>query len=154
MKIDIIAVGSIKDNNIKSLVTEYLKRISKYLDINIVEVKDQADSIPEARAKDLEAKEILNKIKKKSYVIALDERGKLFNSLEFSQKLFRGLELGEAHLTFIIGGSRGLSQYVRESADMLVSFSKLTFPHTLFRLILLEQIFRAAKIRVGESYHK
>ena len=154
MKVDIIAVGSIKDKNINNLIAEYLKRISKYFDINIVEIKDQADSIPESKAKNLEAKAIFDKLKKKTYIVALDERGKIFNSIEFSEKVYQGLELGESHLTFIIGGSRGLDQSIRDKADMLISFSKLTFTHMLFRVILLEQIFSAAKIKSGESYHK
>ena len=154
MRVEIIAVGSIKDKAILDLINEYSKRLKKYVNLNIIEVKDLPDSIPELRAKDEEGRAILDKIKARSYVIALDERGSSLSSPEFSVVLNKGFELGESIITFIIGGSRGLSDSVRERADKIISFSKMTFPHLLFRVMLLEQIFRACKINRGETYHK
>ncbi len=147
--IKIICVGKIKEKYFQEAIKEYEKRLKKYININIVELPDY--NFDTAKTILEEGKSILSKITSKDYVVALDINGKKFDSLNFSK--FVDINLPN-NLTFIIGGSYGLSKEVLKRANSLISFSDLTFPHQLFRVILLEQIYRAFKIIKNESYHK
>ena len=143
--IRIICVGKIKETFYKEAIEEYLKRLQKYHKIIIDEIIDSDIKT--------EGKIILEKIKEKDYVITLEITGKEMNSLEFSEYLNKTFIIN-SNITFIIGGSDGLDNKVKERANYKISFSKLTFPHQLFRVILLEQIYRSFKIINNETYHK
>ena len=143
--IRIICVGKIKEKYLKDAIEDYKKRISKYQKIEIVEVLD-SDINSE---KDL----ILKNIGKRDYVITMEIEGNNINSLELAQKIDKTF-ITNPNITFIIGGSTGLHQEIKNMSNYKLSFSKLTFPHGLFRLILLEQIYRSFKILNNESYHK
>lgn len=159
MKITIIAVGKIKEKFYADAIAEYGKRLSRYCRLEIVQVEDEktpdkaAASIEEA-VKRKEADAIIKHIKKDACIVALDMRGQMFDSLGFAEKISGLATEGESHIQFIIGGSLGLHEEVRKKADLTVSFSKMTFPHQLMRVILLEQIYRAYRIINGEPYHK
>jgi len=150
--ITIITVGKIKEKYFSEAIKEYQKRLSKYTKIEIIECKDydigNIDSI-----KKLEGEEILKKINDKDYVITLEIEGENLTSIEFSKLINNTLTIN-SNITFIIGGSYGLDDEVKKRSDYKLSFSKMTFPHQLFRVILLEQIYRAFKIINNESYHK
>ena len=148
--IKIICVGKIKEKYFVSAINEYLKRLSKYVKIDIVEIKDEARA--EVALK-IEGEKILSKIKDDEYVIALDIAGEKISSIDFAKKIDKVFN-NNSKLTFVIGGSYGLSQEVKKRSNYLLSFSKMTFPHQLFRLILLEQIYRSFKIQNNETYHK
>ena len=159
LHINIICIGKIKEIFFKDAIDEYSKRLSKYCILNITELPDE--KIPNNASdkellivKDKEAQTILNHIKRDSYIICLDLKGKQFSSEEFSRKI-QNISLNyNSSITFIIGGSSGISTKVLYIANELISFSKMTFPHQLFRVFLLEQIFRAFKIMNNETYHK
>ncbi len=144
--IKIIAVGSLKEKYLKSMVEDYYKRITKYHKIELIEVKDSNIT----KEKD----EILKKINKNDYIISLDIYGREYNSIEFKDHLENLFNNGKSNITFIIGGSDGIDDMIKSLSNELISFSKLTFPHGLFRAILLEQIYRSFKIMNNESYHK
>lgn len=144
--IKIIAVGSLKEKYLKSMVEDYYKRITKYHKIELIEVKDSNIT----KEKD----EILKKINKNDYIISLDIYGREYNSIEFKDHLESLFNNGKSNITFIIGGSDGIDDMIKSLSNELISFSKLTFPHGLFRAILLEQIYRSFKIMNNESYHK
>lgn len=144
--IKIIAVGSLKEKYLKSMVEDYYKRITKYHKIELIEVKDSNIT----KEKD----EILKKINKNDYIISLDIYGREYNSIEFKDHLESLFNNGKSNITFIIGGSDGIDDKIKSLSNELISFSKLTFPHGLFRAILLEQIYRSFKIMNNESYHK
>lgn len=148
--IKIVCVGKIKEKYFISAINEYLKRLSKYTKISIVEIADEPSV---EKALKIEGKKILSKIKDDEYVIALDIDGKSISSLEFAKKV-DSVFLNFSKLTFVIGGSYGLSKEVKDRSNYLLSFSKMTFPHQMFRVILLEQIYRSYKINNNESYHK
>ena len=150
--IKIITVGSIKEKYLKDAIEEYTKRLSKYTNIEIVEVKDEGLVEPQ-KAISLEEEKILKHINDKDYIITLEIEGKEFTSEEFAEKLDK-IQLESSNITFIIGGSYGLSQNIKDKSKLHLSFSKMTFPHQLFRVLLLEQIYRAFKINNNESYHK
>lgn len=150
--IKIITVGSIKEQYLKDAIEEYKKRISKYTNIEIVEVKDEGLVEPK-KAMSLEEEKILKHINDKDYIITLEIEGKNLSSEEFADKLDK-ITLESSTITFIIGGSYGLSQNIKDKAKLHLSFSKMTFPHQLFRVLLLEQIYRAFKINNNENYHK
>jgi len=150
--IKIITVGSIKEKYLKDAIDEYTKRLSKYTNIEIVEVKDEGLVEP-TKAMSLEEEKILKHINDKDYIITLEIEGKEFTSEEFAEKLDK-IQLESSNITFIIGGSYGLSQNIKDKSRLHLSFSKMTFPHQLFRVLLLEQIYRAFKINNNESYHK
>lgn len=150
--IKIICVGHLKENYLKSAEKEYLKRLSKYTKVEVIELDDKSYN-DISKVKKEEGAEILKHIDKKSFIITLEIKGKEFTSEEFSNKLDE-INISYPEITFIIGGSYGLSNEVIERANMHFSFSKLTFPHQLFRIMLLEQIYRAYKIINNESYHK
>ena len=150
--IKIITVGSIKEKYLKDAIDEYTKRLSKYTNIEIVEVKDEGLVEP-TKAMSLEEEKILKHINDKDYIITLEIEGKEFTSEAFAEKLDK-IQLETSNITFIIGGSYGLSQNIKDKSRLHLSFSKMTFPHQLFRVLLLEQIYRAFKINNNESYHK
>lgn len=144
--IKILCVGKIKEDYLEKLIDDYKKRIGKYIKIEIVELKDFADY-------DKEINNLAKNIKKNDYNIGLDLSGNMLTSVEFAKKIDKILPKN-SNITFIIGGSLGLNDEVRSLCDELISFSKMTFPHGLFRGILLEQIYRACKINNHEMYHK
>ena len=143
--IKIIAVGSLKEKYLKSMVEDYYKRITKYHKIELIEVKDSNIT----KEKD----EILKKINKNDYIISLDIYGREYNSIEFKDHLENLFNNSKSNITFIIGGSDGIDDKIKSLSNELISFSKLTFPHQLIRLFLAEQIFRSFKIINNEKYH-
>ncbi|MBR2786021.1 MAG: 23S rRNA (pseudouridine(1915)-N(3))-methyltransferase RlmH [Clostridia bacterium] len=159
MHINIICVGKIKENFLKDAINEYSKRLTKYCTLTITELPDEKISNNASNkelliVKEKEAENILNNLRKDSYIICLDLKGKQFTSEEFSQKIENISLHYNSSITFIIGGSLGISNEILSKANELISFSKMTFPHQLFRVLLLEQIFRAFKISNNEAYHK
>ena len=150
--IKIITVGQIKEKYLKEAIDEYLKRLKKYTNIIIIEVKDEALVEPEKAIK-IEAEKIQKHIQEKDYIVTLEIEGDEFTSTTFAKKLDTIL-IDNSNITFIIGGSYGLSDIIKRQAKLHLSFSKMTFPHQLFRVLLLEQIYRAYKINNNESYHK
>lgn len=150
--IKIICVGKLKENYLKDAVLEYCKRLSKYTKINIIEVSDVNNPDISIILKK-EQEEIFKYIEQKDYVITLEIEGNKINSLEFAKKI-DSIFLNYSNITFIIGGSYGLSDTIKERSNYKLSFSNLTFPHQLFRVMLLEQIYRAFKINNNEEYHK
>ena len=159
MKITILAVGKIKEKFLSDAVAEYVKRLGRYCRLEIIQVQDEKDSEKPSDAvkKQILAKEaarIAPHIKDDSFIIALAINGKQLSSEEFARKINSLGISGTSSITFIIGGSLGLSDEILKKADILLSFSKMTFPHQLMRVILLEQIYRGYKIISGEPYHK
>lgn len=159
MKITLITVGKIKEKYLKDAIAEYTKRLSKYGKLEIVEVADEKtpDHASETAEEQIRAKEgerILKHIKDDAYVITLEIQGKQLASEEFAEKLENLGVQGKSHIIFIIGGSIGLGREVLAKSDYALSFSKMTFPHQLMRVILLEQLYRCFRIINGEPYHK
>ncbi|MBQ3307780.1 MAG: 23S rRNA (pseudouridine(1915)-N(3))-methyltransferase RlmH [Bacilli bacterium] len=150
--IKIITVGQIKENYLKEAIEEYQKRIQKYTSLEIIELKDEG-LVEEEKARKLEAEKIEKYLGERDYIITLEIEGKEYTSVEFAEKL-RNIQIESSNITFIIGGSYGLAESIKQKAKMHLSFSKMTFPHQLFRVILLEQIYRSYKINNNESYHK
>ncbi|MFT4006196.1 MAG: 23S rRNA (pseudouridine(1915)-N(3))-methyltransferase RlmH [Lacrimispora sp.] len=159
MKITLVTVGKIKEKFYTDAIAEYSKRLSRYCKLDIVQVADEKtpDSAGEAVEKQIKEKEgerILSSIKDGAYVIALAIDGETLDSVELSEKI-NGLGIGGvSQIVFVIGGSLGLSDAVLRRADYKLSFSKMTFPHQLMRVVLLEQIYRSYRIISGEPYHK
>lgn len=158
LSIEIICIGKLKETYLKDALNEYRKRLSRYCKLIITELPDEKipDSLNPSLEHNIKAKEcthIMNHIKKDSYVVALDLKGKEFTSEEFSKKI-ENLSMETSHLTFIIGGSLGLTEELLAICNLKICFSKMTFPHQLIRIFLLEQIFRAFKISNGETYHR
>ncbi|RWR08972.1 23S rRNA (pseudouridine(1915)-N(3))-methyltransferase RlmH [Siminovitchia fortis] len=159
MNITIISVGKIKEKHMKQGIDEYLKRLSAYTKINILELPDEKapENLSQTQMKQIKQKEggrILDKIHPDAHVIALAIEGKQASSEQFSEHLGRLSASGKNSVVFVIGGSLGLSEEVMRRADEALSFSKMTFPHQLMRLILVEQVYRAFRILRGEPYHK
>ena len=159
MKISIICVGKIKEKFYRMALDEYSKRLSRYCKLEILEVADEktpdnASDHEVELIKDKEGERILQNIRRDATVIALAIDGKMLSSEQLADKIRQLGVMGESHIQFIIGGSLGLSDRVLEAADMLLSFSKMTFPHQLMRVILLEQVYRSYRIIQGEPYHK
>lgn len=159
MKITVICVGKIKEKFYTEAVLEYSKRLSRYCKLEIVELADEktkenssAHENDVVKAK--EGERILSAIKDDMYVIALAIEGKMLDSVELSEKMEQLGIGGSSHVAFVIGGSLGLDKRVLDRADFKLSFSKMTFPHQLMRVILLEQIYRGYRIMKGEPYHK
>ena len=150
--IKLICVGKIKEKYLNDAIDEYKKRLSKYTKLDIIELPDSSYNEID-KVKKEEGKLILKHLKETDNVIILDIDGIELSSLELTNKLCR-LESVNSNITFIIGGSYGLSEEVKKRANFSLSFSKLTFPHQLFRVMLLEQIYRTYKIRNNENYHK
>jgi 23S rRNA (pseudouridine1915-N3)-methyltransferase len=147
--IKLIAVGKIKESYFKDAISEYQKRLSRYTKLEIIEVPDYSTD----NNKLLEAKEIKKHLSEKDHIIILDINAKMYDSLSFAEYI-RNKEMQYSNIAFIIGGSNGLDDSIKELANDSISFSKLTFPHQLFRVIFLEQLYRAYKINNNESYHK
>lgn len=148
----IICVGKLKERYWKDAIQEYSKRLQKYTKLEMIEIGDCAfDEI--SKILTTESDKIMKYIGEKDYVITLEIEGKMMDSIKFAETLDQ-LEQQYANLTFIIGGSYGLDASIKKRANVSLSFSKMTFPHQLFRIILLEQIYRAYRIRNHESYHK
>lgn len=159
MKITVITVGKIKEKYFTMAIDEYTKRLSRYCRLEIIELQDEKtpDHSSEALNLQIKAKEgdrILTAIKDDAYVIALAIEGKMLDSVELSEKIESLGVNGTSHIAFVIGGSLGLDERVLQRADMKLSFSKMTFPHQLMRVVLLEQIYRAYRIISNEPYHK
>ena len=150
--IKIITVGSVKEKYLKEAIEEYLKRLRKYTNVEIVELKDEG-FVESQKAILLEGQKIMKNLNLKDYIITLEIQESQLTSEEFAEKIDKIL-LENSNITFIIGGSYGISDEVKKQAKFKLSFSKMTFPHQLFRVILLEQIYRAFKINNNESYHK
>ena len=158
MKITIISVGKIKEDYLLKGIAEYVKRISKYAKVNEIVLPDEpikeSNESLDNEIKNIEGKRILKSIDDNSYCIALDLNGEMLSSLELADKFINICNYHSSNITFIIGGSLGLSKEVINRADYRLCFSKMTFPHKLMKLILLEQIYRAFKINNNEIYHK
>ena len=150
--IKIITVGNIKEKYLKDAIEEYKKRLSRYTKLEIIEVKDEG-LVEESKAIELESTKIKKHINEKDYIITLEIEGKELSSIEFAEKLDK-IQIENSNIVFIIGGSYGLSDNIKKRSNWRLSFSKMTFPHQLFRINLLEQIYRAFKINNNESYHK
>ena len=159
MKITVITVGKIKEKYLKDAIAEYSKRLSRYCKLEILEVADEktpdgASEIVEENIREKEGKRILKLIKEDAYVITLEISGKMLTSEELADRIETLGIQGKSHLVFVIGGSIGLGREVLRRSDYALSFSKMTFPHQLMRVILLEQIYRSYRIINGEPYHK
>ncbi|HHY90435.1 MAG TPA: 23S rRNA (pseudouridine(1915)-N(3))-methyltransferase RlmH [Clostridiales bacterium] len=159
MNITVIAVGKIKEKYIQEGIKEFAKRLSRYCTLEIIEIDDEKapENLSEREkeiVKEKEGNRIISKIPQNSFIISLEIKGEQLSSKELSKKLEKLMVSGINHITFIIGGSLGLSKDVLNRSDYKLSFSKLTFPHQLMRLILLEQIYRSWKIMKKEPYHK
>ena len=159
MKITLITVGKIKEKYLKDAIAEYSKRLSRYCKLEIVEVADEktpdnASATVEDAIRDKEGERILKYIKEDAYVITLEIAGKMLTSEEMAEKIEKLGVQGTSHIIFIIGGSIGLGREILKRSDYALSFSKMTFPHQLMRVILLEQIYRSYRIIQGEPYHK
>ena len=150
--IKIICVGCLKEKYLIEASNEYIKRLKKYTSIEVMEIEDfKIDD--EKIALEKEASLIEKKLNPKDYLIVLDIDGKEYTSLDFSKELNR-IMINNSNITFLIGSSHGVSEKIKEKANMRLSFSKMTFPHQLFRVVLLEQIYRCFKILNNERYHK
>jgi 23S rRNA (pseudouridine1915-N3)-methyltransferase len=159
MKITVITVGKIKEKYLKDAIAEYSKRLSKYCKLEIVEVADEktldnASEVVEESIRSKEAERILKYIKDDAFVITLEINGKQLSSEEMADKIDKLGIQGTSHIIFIIGGSIGLGKEVLTKSNFALSFSKMTFPHQLMRVILLEQIYRSYRIINGDPYHK
>ncbi len=159
MKISVIAVGKIKEKYLKDAVTEYSKRLSRYCKLEIIEVADektpdQASEAVEDAIRKKEGERLLKHIRDDMYVITLEIIGKMLTSEEFADKLKMLGVQGKSSIAFVIGGSIGLGKEVLKRSDYALSFSKMTFPHQLMRVVLLEQVYRGYRIMNGAPYHK
>lgn len=159
LHINIICVGKIKEKYLQDAIQEYSKRLSKYCSLNITELNDEklSQNLNDSLANQIKEKEsnnIISHIDKSSYVFSLDLRGKQFSSEDFSKKISDISLNNSSSITFIIGGTLGLTENVLKNSNELICFSKMTFPHQLIRVFLLEQVFRAFKIANNETYHR
>lgn len=158
LNIQIICIGKLKETYLKDAINEYSKRLQKYCNLTITELPDEKlpnklnDSIIN-EIKNKECNKIMQSIKKDSYTFCLDLKGKQFTSEEFSKKIENIALNKNSHITFIIGGTLGLNEEILRISNEKICFSKMTFPHQLIRVFLLEQLFRAFKIFKGETYH-
>ena len=158
LNIQIICIGKIKEMYLKSAINEYSKRLSKYCKLDILELPDEKipDKLNANLSNEIKSKEcnnIIRHIKKDSYIIALDLKGKQFSSEDFSSEIEK-VSMTSSSITFIIGGSLGLTKELLNICHQKICFSTMTFPHPLIRVFLLEQLFRAFKISNGETYHR
>ena len=159
MKITLITVGKVKEKYFRDAIAEYEKRLSKYCKLEIVEVTDEktpdkASAVEEEIIKAKEAERILKYIKEDAFVYTLEILGQKLDSPAFAKQIENIGISGKSHIQFVIGGSLGLHESVSKRADRKLSFSDMTFPHQLMRVILLEQVYRAYRIISGEPYHK
>lgn len=159
MNIELIVVGKIKEKYYRQGIDEYLKRLSRYAKVSIIEVADEAtgdnmSEIEQAQVLDREAERILSHLKRDRKVWVLAIEGDLLSSEDMAKQINKDAVYGQSKFTFIIGGSLGLSQSIKDRADVLVSFGRMTLPHQLMRLVLVEQIYRFFRIINNEPYHK
>lgn len=159
MKITILCVGKIKEKFYREAIAEYAKRLSRYCKLEVVEVADEktpdvCSEVENARIRNKEGERLMKYIKEDGYVIALAIQGKQYDSVGFSECIEKLGIQGKSHLYFVIGGSLGLADAILRRADAKISFSAMTFPHQLMRVILLEQIYRGYRIMNNEPYHK
>ena len=157
LHINIICIGKLKETYLKDAIKEYSKRLSKYYSFKIIELPDK--KLPDtlnssiiSQIQDIESERIISHIPKNSYIISLDLTGKQYTSEKFSKKI-ENIKISNSNLTFIIGGSLGLNSTLKNLSHEKICFSKMTFPHQLIRVFLIEQIFRTAKISNNEKYH-
>jgi 23S rRNA (pseudouridine1915-N3)-methyltransferase len=159
MKITVITVGKLKEKYWQQAVKEYKKRISKYAKIDLVEVADEkepnnASSNDIEQIKDKEAEKILGKIKSSQHVVTLEIEGKQYTSEKLAKEYQRWMNVGKSDVVFVIGGSNGLGEAVKQRSNQEISFGTLTYPHQMMKVMLLEQVFRVNKILRNEAYHK
>ena len=159
MKITIISVGKLKEKYLRSGIEEYSKRLSRYCKLELIEVPDEKcpESLSDADKeiiKNKEGQKIQGKIKEGSYIISLEIAGKMLTSESLATQFEKVMSSGFSHVTFLIGGSLGLSDQLKQKSSLSLSFSKMTFPHQLMKLILVEQIYRSFRIIRNEPYHK
>lgn len=159
MKIKVISVGKLKEQYLVDGIKEYAKRISAYADLELIEVSDEripdkASLAEETMVKAKEGRKILDKIKQDDFMILLDVSSRQMDSIEFAKKIEECMINGKSTIAFVIGGSLGHGADVKARANLMLSFSKMTLPHQLMRLVLTEQIYRAFKIIKNETYHK
>ncbi len=159
MKIKIVTVGKLKEKYLKDGIAEYTKRISRFAKLEMIELTDEktpdkASELENQKILETEGERILSKVRERDFVVVLAIEGKTFSSEEFSKQLEQASIKGYSTLTFIIGGSLGLAPIVKNRANLSVSFGRLTLPHQLMRLVLVEQIYRAFTIQQGSPYHK
>ncbi|MBQ3890611.1 MAG: 23S rRNA (pseudouridine(1915)-N(3))-methyltransferase RlmH [Lachnospiraceae bacterium] len=159
MKIKLITVGKIKEKFFKDAILEYSKRLSKFCNLEIIEVQDEmtpdkATDVENQKILEKEGDRILSKIKDSDFLITLEIEGKKLSSEDLAKKLSSICLSGQSTIDFVIGGSLGLDKKVKARSDFSLSFSDMTFPHQLMRVIVLEQIYRAFKINANEPYHK
>ena len=159
MKITILCVGKIKEAFYRDAIAEFEKRLSRYCKLEIIEVADEqtpdsASAALQTQIRDKEGERLLAKYKEESFLATLEIQGKKMDSVQFSKFIEAAAVKGKGHVNFVIGGSLGLSDNVCKKSDQAISFSDMTFPHQLMRVILCEQIYRAFRIQNGEPYHK
>ncbi|MCK6129085.1 23S rRNA (pseudouridine(1915)-N(3))-methyltransferase RlmH [Streptococcus halitosis] len=159
MKIKIVTVGKLKEKYLKDGIAEYSKRISRFAKLEMIELTDEktpdkASELENQKILETEGARILSKVGERDFVVVLAIEGKTFSSEEFSKQLEQASIKGYSTLTFIIGGSLGLAPVVKNRANLSISFGRLTLPHQLMRLVLVEQIYRAFTIQQGSPYHK
>ena len=159
MKIKIVTVGKLKEKYLKDGIAEYVKRISRFAKLEMIELTDEktpdkASELENQKILETEGARILSKVRERDFVVVLAIEGKTFSSEDFSKQLEQASIKGYSTLTFIIGGSLGLAPVVKNRANLSVSFGRLTLPHQLMRLVLVEQIYRAFTIQQGSPYHK
>lgn len=152
LHVTVLAVGKVKEKFLREGIAEYEKRLRPYVRLKIIELPDEALGQNTENAKEIEGKKILKEVKDGAYMVVLDPKGKQISSEEFGQ-WFGAREMSGQEVVLAIGGASGLADKVKNRADEALSFSRLTFPHQLFRLILIEQVYRAYKILRGEPYH-
>ena len=158
MKVTLICVGKVKEKFYRDAIKEYEKRLGAYIKLNTIEISDEKVKVENdseiALAMEKEGNNILSKIKDNQYVITLEILGKNLSSEEFASKIDNLMLTGKSDVTLVIGGSYGLSDSVKKRSDFTLSFSRMTFPHQMMRVVLLEQVYRAYRIITGASYHK
>lgn len=159
MNISVICVGKLKERYWTEAISEYSKRLKNYCNLEVIELKesrlpDKAGPSEEQAVKESEGEEILKRIRDGMYVVSLEVKGKMLSSEKLAAKIEKLAIDGVSHIAFIIGGSLGLSEAVSRRADFKLSFSEMTFPHQMMRVILLEQVYRSFKIMRNETYHK
>ena len=158
MKVTLICVGKVKEKFYRDAIKEYEKRLGAYIKLNTIEISDEKVKVENdseiSLAMEKEGNNILSKIKDNQYVITLEILGKNLSSEEFASKIDNLMLTGKSDVTLVIGGSYGLSDSVKKRSDFALSFSRMTFPHQMMRVVLLEQVYRAYRIITGASYHK
>lgn len=158
MKVTLICVGKVKEKFYRDAIKEYEKRLGAYIKLNTIEISDEKVKVENdseiALAMEKEGNNILSKIKDNQYVITLEILGKNLSSEEFASKIDNLMLIGKSDVALVIGGSYGLSDSVKKRSNFALSFSRMTFPHQMMRVVLLEQVYRAYRIITGASYHK